>query len=440
VWIVLATRTPTGAFNDAYEYLRMATGFSEGALPSIGSRASAYYAPGYPMLLAPFVFVARHTGLATAAQVASVVNLIAGTVTVVATAMLADRWISPRARNPAAWLMAVAPAHIYFTSTAHGETVFAAVFVASTWWFTVLADRSRDEGAPVPSRSLVVFGLLVTFAVLVRGPGLLLLAVPLMVMGTRRLPRRAILRAGGIVVAATVVGLVPVTVVNGLRVGVWTPTSTQNANVWCVGHHEQADGDYPATDMPRSIAEDCYRYSPFDDETLGLAPPWWRYSGVDEARWYRESTSLGIGYAVSHPVDELWLTKQKLVKAWLTEWDALPAGRNYLDRRWTGRATAPLNGAALGWLVAVEALAVLGLVVSPACRRATPIWGTVLLVSLTVATALSQPHYRHVAVPFLVILAGGAVSELRRQPAERAADGAGRREDAVMAGSADRGR
>jgi hypothetical protein len=423
-WVAIATRTPTGSFNDAAEYLRMATGFSEGALPSVGSRASALYAPGYPMLLAPFVFVARHTGVASPAQVASLVNVVAGTCTVGATALLAGRWISPRARNPAAWLLAVAPAHVYFTPTAHGETVFAAVFLGLTWWLTVLVDRSRATGAPVRARWLVLFGLLVAFAVLVRGPGVLLLAVPLMIVRARGGSVRAVVRAGGIVLAATVVGLVPWTLVNGLRVGAWTPVSTQNATALCVGHHDLADGGFPLTDMPQAIAEDCYRHSPWDDPELGLAPPGWRYSGVDEARWYRASSRRGIAWAVTHPVDEVWLAGQKMVKAWSSEWDALPAGRNYEQEEWTGRATGPLNGVANVWLYLVEALAVLGLVVSPACRRATPIWGSVVLVCLVLVAGIAQPHFRHVAVPFLVVLAGGAIAASRRGPlADQRVDG-----------------
>jgi hypothetical protein len=408
-WIAIATRTPTGAFNDAAEYLRMASGFSEGALPSIGTRASALYAPGYPMLLAPFVFVARQTGVATPAEVASVVNMVAGTFTVGATAFLAARWVSPRARNPAAWLMAVAPAHIYFTPTAHGETVFAAVFLGLTWWLTVVVDRSQATDVPVRTRWLLLFGLLVAFAVLVRGPGLLLLAVPPMIVRARGGPVRSVVRVGAVVLAATVVGLVPWTLVNGVRVGVWTPVSTQNATALCVGHHDLADGGFPLTDMPRTIAEDCYRHSPWDDPELGLAPAWWRYSGVDEPRWYRASSQRGIAWAVTHPVDEVWLAGQKLVKAWSSEWDALPAGRNYQQEEWTGRATGPLNGTANAWLYLVEALAVIGLVVSPACRRATPIWGSALLVCLMLVAGIAQPHFRHAAVPFLVVLGSGAV-------------------------------
>jgi hypothetical protein len=361
------------------------------------------------MLLAPFVFVARHTGAATPAQVASMVNVVAGTFTVGATAFLAGRWISPRARNPAAWLLAIAPAHVYFTPTAHGETVFAAVFLGSTWWLTVLVDRSLVSGTQVRTRWLLVFGLLVAFAVLVRGPGLLLLAVPPMIVRARGGSVRSGVRTGGVVVAATVVGLVPWTLVNGLRVGVWTPVSTQNATALCVGHHDLADGGFPLTGMPQEIAEDCYRHSPWDDPELDLAPPGWRYSGVDEARWYRASSRHGIGWAVTHPVDEVWLAGQKMVEAWSSEWDALPAGRNYQQDDWTGRATGPLNGVANVWLYLVEALAVLGLVVSPPCRRATPIWGSALLACLVVVAGIGQPHFRHVAIPFLVILASGAV-------------------------------
>jgi hypothetical protein len=411
-WIIIATRTPSGGFNDAFEYLRIGTGFSYRVLPTLNGRGSAFYAPGYPMVLAPFLLVARKTGWASPAEVASMVNLIAGTITVGATAFLADRWVSPRARNPAAWLMAVAPAHIYFTPTAHGETVFAAVLLSMVSWFTIVVERADAKGERVRVRWLVVFGLLAAFAVLIRAPGLALLATPPLVLRARGATLRSIVRAGGIVLVAAVVGLIPWTVVNGVNAGVWTPTSTQNATAICVGNHDLADGRFPQNDMPPRMAWDCYRYSPFDDPDLKLAPSWWTYSGVDEQQWYRASTLRGLKWAVKHPGQEAWLVKQKLVEAWSSEWDALPAGRNFEQQDWTGRATTPLNWIANGWLYLVEALAVAGLILSPSARKATPIWGSAVLITLTLVGGVSQPHFRHAAIPLLVILGSGAIAAL----------------------------
>jgi hypothetical protein len=412
-WIVIATRTPTGVFNDAFEYLQIGTGLSYRVLPTLNGRGSAFYAPGYPIVLSPFLLLARKTGWASPAQVASIMNMLAGTVTVGATAFLADRWISPRARNPAAWLMAVAPAHIYFTPTAHGETVFAALLLCLVSWFTVLADRAKASGAPIRARSLVLFGVLVALAVLIRAPGLALLAAPPLVLRARGAPLRSIVRVSGIVLVATAVALVPWTVVNGTNAGVWTPTSTQNATAVCVGNHDLADGRFPLTDMPSTMAYDCYRYSPFADPDLKLTPDWWTPTPVDEQRWYRQSTMHGLKWAAKHPVQEAWLTKQKLVEAWSSEWDALPAGRNFQEQNWTGRATDPLNNIANGWLYLVEALTLAGLLISRAARRATPIWGIAVLVTLTLVGGVSEPHFRHAAIPMLVILASATIVALR---------------------------
>ena len=427
VWIVIATRTPSGAFNDAAQYLRMAVDFSRGRLPTlVNGRPSAMYAPGYPMLLVPVILVDRLFGLSVAMS-AAIVNVVAGTVTVAGTAFLARRWVSPRARNPAAWLMALAPGHIFFTPTAHAETVFAALILIGVLWVTRVVDRyvANDRpvtrnGAPdardrrdLPAAGLTVFGLYVAFCSTVRGPGLVLIAAPAMTLVATGCARRMVLRSTGFVLVGVIAGLLPWTIINGLHAHVWSPLSTQNATVVCVGHHPLADGGFPLTDMPRQMAVDCYRYSVFDDETLQLAPEWWSYARPDEARWYRESSLRGVRWAMTDPISEIWLTKQKMVKAWTSEWDALPAGRNYTNFRWTGRATGLLNGSANGWLGLVEILAVLGLVLSRSCRRAVPVWGSALLLTMALIVGLALPHYRHGAIPFLVILASGAIVALR---------------------------
>ena len=423
-WVVIATRTPTGAFNDAAQYLRMAGDLSHGKLATLANgRPTAFYAPGYPMLLVPVLLVGRVVGVG-AAMSASIVNVVAGTVTVGGTGLLAQRWISTRARNPATWMMAIAPGHIFFTPTAHAETMFAALFVVGVVVITTLVDHQRsistERRVGGLASKLVLFGLFVALCTEVRGPGMMLAAVPAMVLRAGGSPWRMVGRWTAPVLLGVIAGLLPWAITNGLHAGVWTPLSTQNATVLCVGHHPLADGGFPLTNMPLTMAVDCYRYSVFDDETLHLAPAGGVYGRPDEARWYRESSLRGLRWAVTNPVREVWLTKQKMVKAWTSEWDALPAGRNFTDFRWTGRATGPLNVAANTWLGLVEILAMLGLVFCKPCRDAAPIWGSAVLLTVTLVAGLSQPHFRHAAIPLLVVLASGPLA-LRTPSAARSA-------------------
>ena len=419
VWVILATRTPMSPLGDATEYLRMAEDFSRGRLPTfVNGEPTAFYAAGLSMLLAPFAWVARVTGWFSLAFAASLVNVVAGTVTVALTGVLAGRWIHPRTRAISAWIMAVAPAHIYLTSTAHGETVFLAIVLGCLTAITVLVDRRSP--AQVPLRSWVVVGLLAAVAMLVRAPGLVILLMPLLVIRGRTGSWRGAGRPTLALLGGAAVLLVPWAITNGVHVGVWSPFSTQNATALCVGNHQLSNGGFPRGELPPEISEDCYVHSPFDDPELGLAPPGWTHHGVDEARWYREASAHGLGFALTHPDRELWLARQKMVRMWGTEWDALPLARNYEEIHWAGRAEGTLDTVANLWLWAVEILAVGSLLFVRASRRAVPIWGLAALFTLVVIGGVAQPHFRHPVIPFLVILASGALhalgQRLRPQP------------------------
>jgi hypothetical protein len=407
VWVIIATRSPHAPLGDATKYLEMADGFSRGKLPTFyGGRPTAFYAPGYSFLLVPAAWLSRATGWFSLAFAASLLNVVGGTVTVAATGFLAGRWIGPTSRNVAAWIMAVAPAQIFFTSTAHAESVFTGMFLVGLILITRIIEQADDD--KVPARALAAVGVFIGFAMIVRSPGGILLVAGALVLRAVRGRWKGALRATGALVAGSLVILVPWAVVTGIHTGAWTPFSTQNATVLCVGHHEEATGGFP-TDLPRDLAQDCYRYSPFDDPALDLAPGWWDYHHPDEARWYRESSRRGITYALTHPLDEVWLSHQKFVRLWGTEWDGLSSARNYEDRVWTGDWTGPLDAAANLWLWAVEALGVFALLSLRVARRAMPIWAVGGLVSLLPIAGLAQPHFRHPAIPFIVVLASATV-------------------------------
>ncbi len=416
LWAVVVTRTPADAFSDPAQYLRMADGFSRGELPTWFSGApTAWLAPGYPALLAPVALLARTSGLASFAFLASLVNVAVGVLTVAAAAFLAGRWIAPGARNPAAWIMAIAPAQIYFVSTAHSEVVFGALFLAALCLVTVLVQRADGVDR---ARPWLWLGAFVGLVMLTRTQGAVALVLPALAIRAWRGSWQGALRASGLLIAGSLVVLVPWTVRNGLQVGVWTYASTGNAVTLCLGNHDDAVAEYEDDLLSDDLRADCYRYSVWDDPELGAAPPWWHYAHPDEGRWYTTTIRRGVGWALTHPVEEVGLTARKQVELWRDDSDAVAGARNYSSRSWAGRATRPLEWLADAWLWGVEVLALVALIRIRRCRQALPIWGAVALLNATVIIAITFPHYRFAAVPLVAVLAGAEVAVLLGRPVE----------------------
>ncbi|HMQ28169.1 MAG TPA: hypothetical protein PKA98_19425, partial [Acidimicrobiales bacterium] len=101
VWVIVATRTPTG-LRDPAEYLRIAVAFSEGETLRFGGGGdpSAFWPPGYPALLAPFVWLTRQTGWSNTAFTAFLVTVLAGAAGVGHRAWGGPRGVGRDTRNP----------------------------------------------------------------------------------------------------------------------------------------------------------------------------------------------------------------------------------------------------------------------------------------------------------------------------------------------------
>jgi len=224
-WVCWTTRSTAELYSDQAQYLSMASQISQLVSPSIGGRVTALYPLGYPLLLSPVAFLARHTGWFSLVFGAALVNVAFGTFTVWSTSQLALRWFGSAARLPAASLMAVAPAQIYFTSVALTETVFTALLVG-----LVLFASTRflaADGRFAPPRMLIVAGVFVGFATLVRSPGALVLVI-LVVSGRGHSARPALARALGWVVLGALIPLAPVALRNAASksVGLAAPSRT----------------------------------------------------------------------------------------------------------------------------------------------------------------------------------------------------------------------
>lgn len=393
-WAIWATKTPQEPFSDNARYLAMAVRFSGLGTETINGHTTAFTPPGYSALLSPLAYAARHTGWFGLPIAASMLNVVAGTFTVAATGLLAGRWFGTASRAVAAWLMALAPAHIYFTSTALTETVFAALVVGVLLAVTILVQ------GPWRSRSTwvwLVLGAVIGYTALVRFPGALLIAVPALTIRACTGSWRDSLRVTGWVALAAVLTLVPWTIRNGVQVGVWTPTSTNAAAFFCSGHHPGSTGEIPYDGPP-----ECFRGSPFDPDS------------VDEPRWYRDTSRDAVKWSASHPFETVrnaaWVSYEMM----RDDRDALQSAQDFRGALVGERVAGVLDSLATLWHLGVLVLAIAGLVLLAACRRAIPVWATTAALFALSWGGVGLTRFHTPFQPLLACFAAAALAAMSR--------------------------
>lgn len=394
-WAIFATGPVSSDLSDPAQYLSYAERFSGLGTPEQFGEPTAFLPPGYPLFLAPLSLLARNTGWISVNFAASLANVVLATLTVVFTALLAERWIGPKARNPAAWIMAVAAGQIYYTSVVMSETLFATLTTGLLLAATVLLWKGRDASA----RWLVAFGLVIGFAALVRTPGVVLLIAPALVLRATTGAWQGAVRSFALAFVGMVVVLAPWTIRNAVQIGVAVPISTNNAAFLCTGHHDGATGLFD--DTPEGLRY-CYTGSPFDE------------GNADEARWYRSTTSNAISWAVRHPVDEVRLTLWKTYDTMSDDREALSDAEDFGSRPlFEERVRGIYVTLANAWHWSVLAFAAAGLVWLRACRRALPLWVTALIMLMAVWGGLALSRYHHPIMPLLVVFAAAVVVAVR---------------------------
>ena len=407
-WVTVATRTPT-ELRDPAEYLRIAGDLGHGILPRFaGIDHSAYWPPGYPAVLSPFVAVADRTGWLSPAYAASLVNVAAGTILVVLTARLARRWFGPRPAVVAAWAIALCPALVYWTATAHTESVFAPVLVG----LVLLCGWAAERGG---ARPWLLTGVAVGAAFLIRSPALVLVPVPALTLRATTGSWAGAVRATGLLLVGAVVVLAPWAVRNGVQVGHWSPASTNNAAAACFGHNDGARPTWEDSLADPELQLRCFRSSPFDDpRAIALLeggrdaaelPDGLELTRPDEARWYQETMGDAVRWAVTHPVEEVSLSVRKVWHTWSDEGRVVDGARNYAEPGWAGAWQRPLGVLANLWTWVVGGLAIAAMVRRPATRRATPVWVPVVAYTVMIVGGVAEPHYRYPVVPLVAVLA-----------------------------------
>jgi hypothetical protein len=309
----------------------------------------------------------------------------------------------------AAWTLALAPSHVYFTSVAMTETAYVTFTLVGLLLAGVLVDRATDRPRP-----WFGYGVYVGFAALINLGGLILAAGPAL---TRRALggswRGAFLRFGAVLAGlAVVLGIW--TVRNGTQVGVWSPAPTSNAMAICMGHRPGADGTGHAD---AATIRRCFR----NDEASATAPrtellEHWLASQPDEADWYYRNNREALEWAIRHPAEELELVWLKVFATMRNDGDAIDAAGDFGSHTLGSTGIQHGLGVLAGfWYYPVLFGALLSIARVPAVRRAAPLWATAGLYLLGVVAFQGATRYHHAVMALLAVcLAGGLTPLLDR--------------------------
>ena len=409
--------------------LRLAEQLADGSTPTFGGVPTAYWPPGFGIVLAPVAWISEHTGLISLTYGASLVNVAFGTATIVLVGLLAARWVSPGARTPAAWIMALAPGHVAATSVAVSEPAATTLWVAILLGATVLL---KDRAEAPQGRQLVALGVLLGLAVLMKDISITLLAVPALTVRSSRGNWRGALRPTLLVATGAALLLVPWAIRNAVQVGWPSPFATISSEGLCATKYDQDIREYfeqgggPAALDPELLA-DCYPNSIFDNQAAEIPeeismPEGWDYQGPDEGAWARRNNAGYWSWAVRNPVHFLRVTPLRLhgIAAndshggveLATQFGQVPV--------LGGRGAEVIQWLSTAWYHIVLALALIGLARLAPLRRAIPIWyPLVIFATYTILGPWSQSRHAFTAYPFLVVLASGTVMALRAADGSR---------------------
>jgi 4-amino-4-deoxy-L-arabinose transferase-like glycosyltransferase len=245
-WILVCPNEPT---SDQVIYHDSARWFVErlGYVDAVGKPAG-YWPVGYVVLLAPFYAI-----FGPHPPVAFLVNTLCGAATIFTTWGLTRTLFGPLAARPAAWIAAILPTFILYTTCVASENAVLPGLVGAVWLMAIpTGTTNREERRRVFLDAGA--GILLGLTTYVRGTALPFVLIPL-ALGFRT-PSRALGRVAFIAACVFLLTL-PWGLRNRQHFGAFSLTSINaGANLW-MGNHEGSNGmaaDLPP-DLPRSLAQ-----------------------------------------------------------------------------------------------------------------------------------------------------------------------------------------
>lgn len=391
---VLTVDTQLQAFSDPQWYFAVAKNLADGhgatvvknpygTLPGAGGFETLRWPVGYPLTLAA-AFKLFGATLTTA----KLVNAIAGTATVPLAWLLARRLFDARTGWLAAALMAVYPAHIVWSSVVYSDVLFTLPFVAAM--VVVVYAPS-----PPPARYALVTGMLIGYASIIRPTALVLFVAVVAYWLARATHRRDAVAPIAAILAGIAIFAAPVAIWNSARSGSPKLLSENLGYNLRVGHAPYSTGRYITPEDLWATVNTNVDPSAIPSESLAI----------------RRATR----YAVTHPVEELRLSLDKLFYLYTTDSDAVFWASSFNNTPiWGNRRNIDRIGNiadAASYAVILLALASLPRTLTMR-REMLFAWLVIVLWTAAHIVFFGEPRYRLPILPILLAFAAVSLVEI----------------------------
>ena len=370
------------------DHLAAGDGYRYGFAPDQGQ--TAYYPPGYPLALGGAVWLARLAlpGTVSAFDVAVWLNVALSVATIALVFVLGRRLAGPAVGLVAAGIWAVWPNLVFHSGIVLTETLF--LFLLVLLLIVLLGDREA-AAAPGVAR-LVTAGALFGLVLLVR-PVSAVIAPFLLLLWWGRGARAALWRLG-VVLAATLVVLVPWSVRSTIVMDEPVALSLNFGDNLCLGHNPGATGGFG------DLAAHCFTAE-------GMRRP------EAETRRNSENIDRALTYIRENPGETLERTPSKLRYTLRNDWDGLGVAEDFGARPIMATSTRDaLRAVATGFYAIVGLLAVGGGVVllrRRDRRRALFLVVGGLAQLISPLATFGEPRFKMPLYPTLAVCAAVAV-------------------------------
>ncbi len=398
-WVLYATREPVGYHDPTfYEHLAWDLANGRGYVGESGL-PTAYYPPGYPMILSAIFALVLHTPLPDNLPMAgALMNLVFGTATILTVGLLGRRLVGPWVGAIAAIVVALFPSLILHTSLLLSETTFN--FFLTATLLVLLWNPWRN---PAPGRDrIVAVGMLTGLCVLIRPVALPVLVAFAVGLWLARAPWRVTCVRIGLLALGVVAVVAPWTARNAVAMDAFVPISTNTGDNLCIGNHDGAQGGF-------ALPESCFEGVPPFPQDWG------------DVERNEETTRRALQWILDNPLEQPSLIWWRNYYTFVNDRDPIVESTSYGEDPWMSpRMVDVLGTTSDAYFFGISAVAAVG-VVAMAGRRRPRRW-TYLLTMVAMITAtwwtfgdvrFHLPLNPLLAVPAAIVVAG--VPLMRRQ-------------------------
>ena len=298
-WIAYVDPIPTdGRMDDTLFYDHAGVSLSQAAgYTGFLGPPTAQWPPAYPFLLAGIYKAFGHN-----TTIPKVANALAGGLTCLLIYLIATRVFDRRVGLIGAFLFAVFPGQLYWSTLLMTESLTPALLCLMLLLFIMWVVERRDAG---PLR-YATLGALFGLAVLARGEGVVLLLAALVVWRLAVSSWRHYAKEATVFVIGAAIIVLPWTARNAISMHAFIPVTSAAGHTLLAGH--QSDPYNPWHVFPEARIQEKYKDVPFPEREIKVE---------------NEALRTSISFAVHHPVDEAYFPFVKFYHLFRADADAL---------------------------------------------------------------------------------------------------------------------